>query len=439
MSITEHCPLFSHSLELSIFYWETLSLCKHMILTEIQIEKSVQLIIQVANHLHAAWWHRRTLTVLNWNTPQRTIDRPTQERTYCVRTIAKGVHHFPWLRSLWYIVSDEDTNFRIQRRHSNMGQVGPAIYIVLWRHLFTWHWHRLLSEYHRQRNKRRLVETTNLQVGYSKTRGGTLSAFKVVRLMVVLLPHTPKSLMRCSVMRVSLLPGSRKAYVQHSLSPNTDFTRTGTIGIVSRRVWHLLTAALVTAGTPEEEEWDCSTAVETEAESAPGPGGLTPDWSVPARDRCNKVGWAPLHTSQVALWEHWERMWSLPRQSKHNLCFIRKEILSLWSIFRNFLQVMNECGNSQNIHRDSDTETARGAGVLSLVVFATVPAEVTFLFWLDAPPLLRSVELNAAFPNTGFNLILFSDSRNSTSLLKVTKFPSWYKILSATRAQRSWR
>ena len=170
MSITEHCPLFSHSQELSIFYWETLSLHKHMILTEIQIEKSVQLIIQVANHLHAAWWHRRTLTVLNWNTPQRTIDRPTQERTYCVRTIAKRVHHFPWLCCPWYIVSHEDTNFCIQRRHSNMGQVGPAIYIVLWRHLFRWHWHRLLSEYNRQRNKHRLVETTNLQVGYSKPR-----------------------------------------------------------------------------------------------------------------------------------------------------------------------------------------------------------------------------------------------------------------------------
>ena len=76
MSITEHCPLFSHSQELSIFYWETLSFRKHMILTVIKIAISVQLIIQVANHLHAAWWHRRTLTVLNWNTPQRTMNYP---------------------------------------------------------------------------------------------------------------------------------------------------------------------------------------------------------------------------------------------------------------------------------------------------------------------------------------------------------------------------
>ena len=59
--------------------------------------------------------------------------------------------------------------------------------------------------------------------------------------------------------------------------------------------------------------------------------------------------------------------------------------------------------------------------------------------WWDAPPLLQSEELNTAFPNTGFNLTLFSDSGNSTSLSKVTSFPSWYKILLATRSQRSWR
>ena len=166
MSSTEHLPLFSHSQELLIFYWETLSLHKHMILTEIQIEKSVQLIIQVANHLHGAWWHRRTLTVLNWNTPERTIDRPGENALRTDHRQGRSP-----LRSLWYIVSNEDTNFCIKHRHSNMGELGPAIYIVLWRHLLMWHWQRLLSEYSRQRNKHRLVETTNLQIGYSKTRG----------------------------------------------------------------------------------------------------------------------------------------------------------------------------------------------------------------------------------------------------------------------------
>ena len=99
------------------------------------------------------------------------IDQPRREHTAYGPSSRFFFHHSPWLRSLWYIVSNENINFCIQRWHSNMGQVGPVIYIFLWRHLLTWHWHILPGEYNRQRNKHRIVETTNLQVGYSKTRG----------------------------------------------------------------------------------------------------------------------------------------------------------------------------------------------------------------------------------------------------------------------------
>ena len=234
-------------------------------------------------------------------------------------------------------------------------------------------------------------------------------------------------------MRVSLLPESRNAYVLHTMPFAADLTWTGIIGIVSTTPCPLWMAALLTTGATEDGDAE-TTAGEADDEIVAE--AETSDCPLVPWERCNNVRWGPRHTSQVAFVVHCDRTWSLPRQSKQSLCFMRNEILSLWRILRNFLQFWKEWDNSQNKQGLSVADGTGSAGVFFSEGAATAAAEMLFFLPDDAIP-LRSEMFTTAFPNQGFNLILSSYSRNSTNLPKVIGWPCWYRILSATRAQRS--
>ena len=153
--------------------------------------------------------------------------------------------------------------------------------------------------------------------------------------------------------------------------------------------------------------------------------------------RWRDVGWDWAQTSHVDLLVHSDCMWPTSRQPKHILCLIREAILSLCSNLRNFLQDLNGCRKGQKTHCTCTLEEEPEALDWSLV---TVAAEVVFFFDWVAPllPLSECPALIAVFPNTGFNLTLFSRSRKETTRLKVIEPPSWCKMRSASRDQRSW-
>ena len=234
-------------------------------------------------------------------------------------------------------------------------------------------------------------------------------------------------------MRVPLLPESRNAYVLHTMPLAADPTRIGIIGIVSTAPCPLWMAALLTTGATEDGDAETTVGkaddeIVTEAETSKCP--LVP------RERCNSVRWGPRHTSHVAFPVHCDQTWSLPRQSKLSLSFMIIEILSLMRILRNFLQIWKERDNSQNKQGLSVVKGTESAGVLFSEGATAAEAEMLFFLPYDALPLC-SETFTTTFPNKRFKLILFSHSRNSTNLLKVTNSLCWYRILSATRASQS--
>ena len=163
--------------------------------------------------------------------------------------------------------------------------------------------------------------------------------------MWIFLPDALSCFINLSVMKVSLLPESKKAWVRTSKSPEASLTLTGTIGIVSVpdcRSWMI---ALVTTGTVESDCMEPPRMGAKWLDSELEPGDWPTLLSV-AVQRCNSAGCEPLQTSHVAFWVHCDFMWS-PRHPKHNLCFIRNAIFSLCITLRSFLQTLKECEKPQ--------------------------------------------------------------------------------------------
>ena len=254
--------------------------------------------------------------------------------------------------------------------------------------------------------------------------------------MWIFLPDALSCFINLSVMKVSLLPESKKAWVRTSKSPEASLTLTGTIGIVSVPDWRSWMIALVTTGTVE---FDCTEPprgtewLNSELEPEDWPTLLSV-----AVERCNSVGCEPLQMSHVAFWVHCDFMWS-PRHPKHNLCFIRNAIFSLCITLRSFLQTLKECEKPQKRQAFLRVVTFWEAAVTPEFVvvegFDTVAAEIDFFFW----EALLTSELTTVLPNTGFLFILVSRSRKVTNSPKVRNPRLSCRMLSAVRAQRSCR
>ena len=256
--------------------------------------------------------------------------------------------------------------------------------------------------------------------------------------MWIFLPDALSCFINLSVMKVSLLPESKKAWGRTSKSPEATFTLTGTIGIMPVLDWCSWMIALVTAGTVKS---DCMEPPRMGAEwldSEVGPE----DWPalLPVTiERCNRVGCEPLQTSHVAFWVHWDFMWSPARHPQHNLCLIRNAIFSLCITLMNFLQTLKECEKPQKgqtfLRVVTFWETAVTPELVDKEGLDTVAAEIDFFLW-DA---FLTSELTTVLPNTGFLFILVSRSRKVTNFPQVRTPRLSCRMLSAVRAHCSCR
>ena len=129
---------------------------------------------------------------------------------------------------------------------------------------------------------------------------------------------------------------SRKAYVAKSLSLLWSLIFIGMIGMVSQEPLRTLPIAGIVTAVVDGADTEDTEVKGAEAED------LETIWF-----RCKAVGWDPLQTSQTAFLLHSALLWPVPQQSKHKRFFIKRDTLSLWTIFLNFLHAWSVCWPSQ--------------------------------------------------------------------------------------------